>query len=71
MGMIRGIENLSRCLLFASLNVLYPIVTQDFIKASSLFYADSEHAANDISAFPRQNTEQTPRALDDFLTVSG
>lgn len=67
--MAGGIDNFTSHVLSAGLNVLYPVIRQDLVESRSVFRVGLQHAANDVPAFPRQDPEKSPWALDDLLAL--
>lgn len=70
MSMVASFDNLACDLLPASLDVAYPLIGQNLFQSGPLLHIHFEHAANDISAFARQDTQEPPRTLDDLLTLA-
>lgn len=48
----------------AYLAVLHPLVIHDLFKCSTPLGIDLKHPADDVSALPRQETQETPRPFD-------
>jgi hypothetical protein len=68
--MVGSFDNLARYLLPASLDVSNPLIGQNIFQSGPLLHVHFEHAADDISAFTRQDTQEPPRTLDDLLTLA-
>jgi hypothetical protein len=56
--------------LLTRLDVPNPFVRQDVVEARSVFDANFEHATDYVTTLAREEPEEPPRPLDDFLALS-
>lgn len=69
--MIWSVHDLARFFLSADFAGTYPFVREDFFECSSFAWIDLEHAADYLSGFSREETEELPWSLDDLLPLAG
>lgn len=69
---VRGhVDNLPIIFLETCRDAAHPVVRHYFVERRAIIGVDFQHAANDISTFPRQDAEKPPWALDHFLSLAG